>query len=250
MKPYHLGIVTAMHWETRLVEKVCERLSASPHVVNIACSGMGAEAAASAAQQLVQNGADALVSIGCCGGLNPEYNSGDVIIAHSAVINDGSNKLLIASETQWQTMCLNQYKSLQLPFKVCAGVIADTKKALEDKQQKQQLYAQSKADVVDMESAAVFTVGQQQQVPTLAIRSVLDTATDTLSPVFTNSCDTFGNVKWATLVANLLKQPKALKYAHHLARQQRLVKKNLGMVIQELHQNTWLLNTQQETNHV
>ena len=70
-----VGFVTALAWEQQLL-----RRSLPDHCL-VELSGMGATAAAAAAERLLQRGADLLVSSGCCAGLDARLRCGDIVLA-------------------------------------------------------------------------------------------------------------------------------------------------------------------------
>ena len=62
--------------------------------VSVQATGMGAPSAAIVIEELIQLGADRLIRIGTCGGLQPQLALGDLVIALSAVPADGDGAAL------------------------------------------------------------------------------------------------------------------------------------------------------------
>lgn len=60
--------------------------------VSVTSTGIGGPSAAIALEELVQAGADTFIRIGTCGGIQPEVQSGDLIIATGAVRMEGTTR--------------------------------------------------------------------------------------------------------------------------------------------------------------
>lgn len=60
--------------------------------VSVTSTGIGGPSAAIALQELVDAGADTFIRVGTCGGMNLAVKGGDLIVATSAVRNEGTSK--------------------------------------------------------------------------------------------------------------------------------------------------------------
>lgn len=60
--------------------------------VSVTSTGIGGPSAAIAMEELVRAGADTFIRIGTCGGMQLEVQSGDIVIANSAIRMEGTSK--------------------------------------------------------------------------------------------------------------------------------------------------------------
>ena len=60
--------------------------------VSVTSTGIGGPSAAIAMEELARCGADTVVRIGTCGGIQPEVKSGDIVVATGAVRMEGTSK--------------------------------------------------------------------------------------------------------------------------------------------------------------
>ena len=60
--------------------------------VSVTSTGIGGPSAAIALEELVQAGADTFLRVGTCGGMQPEVQSGDLVIATGAVRMEGTSR--------------------------------------------------------------------------------------------------------------------------------------------------------------
>jgi len=60
--------------------------------VSVTSTGIGGPSAAIAIEELTAIGADTFIRIGTCGGINTKVKSGDIVIATSAVRNEGTSR--------------------------------------------------------------------------------------------------------------------------------------------------------------
>jgi len=60
--------------------------------VSVTSTGIGGPSAAIALEELVQAGADTFLRVGTCGGMQPEVQSGDLVIAAGAVRMEGTSR--------------------------------------------------------------------------------------------------------------------------------------------------------------
>lgn len=60
--------------------------------VSVTSTGIGGPSAAIAMEELVALGADTFIRVGTCGGINLKVKAGDIVIASSAVRNEGTSR--------------------------------------------------------------------------------------------------------------------------------------------------------------
>lgn len=189
---------------------------AGSHSIFATLSGIGKVNAASVAQELISKyHVDILLFTGVAGGINKKINIGDIVIASSAFQHDygylgdkfiihatgtvpeigigtGNETIYFDLRKNWSQEIHNQIKrnvsnstaSLMpvevggdkyVPALIMNGVIATGDQFIASESKKQSL-RKLKADVVEMEGAAVAQVAMRNDIPILIIRSVSDKA--------------------------------------------------------------------------
>jgi adenosylhomocysteine nucleosidase len=147
-----------------------------------------------------------VILMGTAGGINPNLQPGDIVIADKTIQHDfgeltangfkprafvnpldgkpnpcffPSNARLVglarqaAGNTQFTTVGKGKQER---KIRCVTGIIATGDSFIASPAKKDELYRQLKADAVDMESAAAAQVCYQQSVPFIAIRSISDSA--------------------------------------------------------------------------
>ena len=147
----------------------------SDHRVVWTISGVGRQAARSAAQLIIDgHQPHTLVSAGFAGALAPNLEHGSVLIPNRILDADQQciypvgdiNRILRSNNTLMNT---------NTTLITVDSVIAS-------KERKARLRQETHADLVDMESAAVAIVAQNADIQFLAVRAIFDTSEETLPP--------------------------------------------------------------------
>lgn len=148
--------------------------------VTVCSHGVGAPGAAIAFEELIVAGAKRLLRVGTCGGLQPDISDGHLVIAVAAVQNTGYVREVApqgypAVADPHLTIALQQAAAKNDITSHCGLVL--TRDAFYGGVQAPRLpdyRTMSEANVlaVEMECAALFTVGSLRGVPTGAILSV------------------------------------------------------------------------------
>jgi len=166
-------------------------------------SGIGAENAAVAAGWLVDRGVTALAVVGVSGGLDPELRIGDLMIPEIVVqAEHGGNRVI--DESLADPIC-----SLLMSegITVHRGILlTDTNPALTPRE-KSALFLKYGAQAVDMESASVFRMAHDKNLPFLVIRSICDTATTDIPVKLFQSLNPMGSLCWRRLLTAVLLHP-------------------------------------------
>lgn len=202
-----LGIVTGLAFEAALLEKAAASLQEyeRPRIV---CAGLGRERAERSAQELVAQGATALLSAGVAGGLDPALGPGTLILADSVVAAGGN---AVATDTGWRVR-------LGTKFPVVTGAIAESPAPLGSAAEKAALRARTNAVAVDMESYGVARAAIHAGVPFLAVRAIADTSRDTLPRAALAGTAPDGTVRAAPVLREVLKRPADAPALIRLAR--------------------------------
>jgi adenosylhomocysteine nucleosidase len=161
------------------------------------------EGAAKAAYQLVEQGANALVSFGFAGGLDPALRPGSLVIPAS-ILSEGH---LYAAEP-----------ALAARFGGLTGhcLVAGTSAAT-NATSKRQLHTATQAHAIDLESGSVARVALAHGLPFVAVRAISDAADRDLPPAALLALDQHGRVDLLRVLASLLRQPRQLPALLRLA---------------------------------
>lgn len=139
---------------------------------------IGASSAVIGLEQLIVTGTKEIFVLGFCGSLNPDFSSLDVVSVKKAHSEEGTSQHYIAPQKIFhpadhlRRKIENCLAGRNLPFLEGTTVSTDapfreTKNWLGDKQKKG-------IDVVDMETSAVFALGEYHNIPTAALMIVSD----------------------------------------------------------------------------
>ena len=172
-------------------------------------SGMGMINAFTAARWLVARGVSGLASIGIAGGLSPLVNSGDMVLADKVLEEsaDGCNRIWGEDSEFVRLVCAGLLKN-GLP--VHRGAIVTSQDPVLTVQRKRELFAKTRALVVDMESAAVATAARESGLPFFAARTVCDTMNRTIPPELFKCINRRGRVRPLYLFLALGRRPSLI----------------------------------------
>ena len=150
--------------------------------VSVQSTGMGCPSAAIVFEELAQLGVQRMVRVGTCGGLQPDLQLGDLIVALSAVAADATARHLIGEPhcptADWQLVhaAVHAAKELGKPLRVGPIVSSDLFYNPDDGQ-----YGRWSARgvlAVEMEAAVLFTLGALRGVQTGCLLTVSDLAVE------------------------------------------------------------------------
>lgn len=163
------GLVVALRAEARCVTPLHvpmnKKIAINPHTV-LWLSGMGAESAKKAAEQLCHAGVTRLASFGVAGALDRQLKPGDLVLP-DAIYDE--NLLPVALD--WRNHLQHRLSGNTV---VVNGVLANSVEPLTTMQSKLRLAEITGACAVDMESSAVATVAADAAIPFIAVRAIVD----------------------------------------------------------------------------
>lgn len=170
--------------------------------VQVHVSGIGAAAAALAAEMLVDRGCQALLSFGTAGGLAAALVPGDVVVPSEIIFMDGR---VVATDGDWRSRLVAACTAADIAL--IDGRLLTTRQTLLNAGIKYLAHAQSRAVAVDQESSAVADVAAAHGLPFLAVRAVCDDAEATLPLAVIDGVDAYGRPKAGAMIGGLLKAP-------------------------------------------
>lgn len=197
-----IGIVAALPEEARILTRQKGSLiHLSDQAWLAQADGMGAEAAVAAGERLLAAGACALLSWGTAGALDPELASGTLLLPEK-VLDCRNQSYRIDLDWRQRLIC-NLPEGLPLH----RGWLQEAPGPVATVEAKRQLYEQSHAMAVDMESAALGRFAQQNNMPFMAVRAVTDTANTIIPQTITRSIDARGRLHLSRVLFHVCRRP-------------------------------------------
>jgi adenosylhomocysteine nucleosidase len=221
-----IGIVAALATEARAL---CRRPPLDGTTLTLAdgtllaVSGVGFEAAAQAAAALTHAGVDGLVSFGLAGGLDPALEAGHLLLPDQVVSDDVP---ALAVDAMWRARLLQALSSMMT---ISGGMLWSGRQPVLTVTDKRRLFTQWGARAVDMEAMAVGMAAQNAHIAFLAVKVVVDTASDVL-PSAVMAADGYGRIRPARLLAALLRHPGQIAALIQLAARYRPASRALRAV--------------------
>ena len=220
------GVVTALDMEARTLSPGTRRRDGLFEVGDgtlVAVSGMGRAAAVRAAVALVDAGATALVSWGLAGGLDPALQAGAICLPRMVVSSDGAT---FATDLHWREILA---AAISGRLVVVSGKLLTSAVAIEEVAAKAAAFAATGAVAVDMESAGVAQIAVINKLPFVAVRSLVDTAGDTV-PRAVMAAGSDGRVRLARLILGIASSPREIAPLMRLAKRYRAAARALRAV--------------------
>jgi adenosylhomocysteine nucleosidase len=192
-------------------------------------SGMGyAHAAASAHMLAWHFSPQTLISFGFAGGLDPELGQGTVVIGEQLVADEAPELRYHPPPALIETWYAAA-SAEQLP--VQRGTIVTVKRAVADPWSKVALARRTGACAVDMETAGVAEAARQAGLPCVAVRAVVDTATESLPTACLDLMRQDGRVEGRSLLRACWQSPGLLRDLFWLGRHAATARRHLDRTI-------------------
>ena len=146
--------------------------------VSVQATGMGCPSAAIVIEELVQLGVKRFLRIGTCGGLQPDLELGDLIVAVSAVAADATAQHLVgephAPTADWELVHSAVHAAKQLDRRVRVGPIVSSDLFYNPDEGQYQRWSDRGILAVEMEAAVLFTLGALRKVKAGCLLTVSD----------------------------------------------------------------------------
>lgn len=221
------GLVTALRTEASCVSPARIPFNTIMPVDDLAVlwlSGMGAQAARTAAEGLHQHGVTALVSFGVAGALNADLRPGDLVLPDA--IHAGTQ---LPVNIIWRDRLQNL---LPADITVRNGVLANSDVPLTGAKAKQDLAQTTSACAVDMESGAIAAVAAAAGIPFIAVRAIIDPLQFSPPEALLGAVYPDGGVNPIRLATLILKRSVHLTTLLQMGAGMRAARKTLSRVIQ------------------
>lgn len=138
--------------------------------LTIQATGMGGPSAAIVLSELIALGARRAIRVGTCGALEPGLELGELIVAREAISADGTSRALGAGERVAADARLTEALVVQAPSARC-GAVVSVDLFYDDGRRP----SAPEALAIEMEAAALFTLGAAAGIPVACVLAVSDT---------------------------------------------------------------------------
>jgi adenosylhomocysteine nucleosidase len=188
---------------------------------------MGPDAAAAGARALLLAGATALASFGLAGGLDPTLVAGDICLPREVMAR---HLPAIATTSRWRERVEAALVALAPRGHVIDGSLISSPDVVASVADKTALFGATGAHAIDMESFAVAEVASTHRVPFIALRVVIDHASDELPAAIAAAADLNGRIRPGRLLAALVRSPSGLVPLMRLGRRYRVASQSLSAI--------------------
>jgi len=195
-----------------------------PDRVMLTVSGMGPRRAGVASRTLLEKGATALLSWGSAGALTSKLSPGSLILPNTVIASD---QALYQVDAAWHNRLCSRLEGhvdfhTEPMVESTMVVCTPAEKAI--------LFRETGAIGVDMESAAVATVAQEEGIPFMVVRAVADAMDTTIPKSTLNAFDEFGRLNLLKLIQGFVQHPMELFALVRIARNHRAAQRTLAAV--------------------
>ncbi len=139
--------------------------------LTIQSTGMGGPSAAIVLQELIALGARRAIRVGTCGALDGSFALGDLLVAHEALVADGTSRQLGAGERIAGDRALTAALAGGANGRPTATIVS-TDLFYEPNPDREREWRAAGAVAVEMEAAALFAVGAREGVPVACVLTV------------------------------------------------------------------------------
>ena len=210
-----IAIITALPVEARCLSSRKLAIGQTIFLTNnlmLHVAGMGSRRARSAALHVIGLGASAVVSWGTAGGLDPQVSVGSLVLPDQII---DQQQRVFPVDSSWR----DQYHaSLGAVASVSRGALLQVDEIITAVAGKRQLFARCQAVAIDMESAAIAAVAQEQGARFIAVRGIVDAADSVVPEWLSQSLSAAGEIRPWALMSRLCRRPLRVFELIQLAR--------------------------------
>lgn len=146
-----------------------------------------------------------VISFGVAGGLDPELNSGDVVVATEVMAGD---RRWLAAAALSEELIAGAGLSRQ---RVIRGALAGAERVVAAQAAKAALHSETGAAAVDMESHIAAAYAAEANLPFAALRVISDPATRALPALATNAIKPNGDLDLRKILRGVARNPLSIK---------------------------------------
>ncbi len=171
-----------------------------------------------AAEALIRDGVDALISFGIAGGLDPAYRPGHAVLAARVVSPDGA---VVEADAPWTGRLA---EIIGRRCRVTVADIAGSDHPVATPAAKSDLFRITGGVAVDMESHVVAKAAAAAGIPFCVIRAIADPATRALPEWVSGAITADGKTRALPVLIGLARKPGELGNVARLAHDSRAAK--------------------------
>ncbi len=146
--------------------------------ISVQSSGMGCPSAAIVIEELVQLGVQKIVRVGTCGGLQAHHALGDVIVALSAIPQDGTVQTYVGEPhcptADWELVHAAVHAAKEVGQPLHVGPIVSSDVFYNPDGGQYERWSSRGVLAVEMEAAVLFTLGALRKIQTACLLTVSD----------------------------------------------------------------------------
>ncbi len=201
-----LGVLTGLACEVDCLPNQSNKML-------IACAGAMPYKAEHLSKHLIDQGCKALLSFGIAGSLVPGVQVGDTVVS-TGVIN--AKRDVFFADSSW----LQRVVALldQEPSSVHEGLIYGSDKIISTPQLKSEIYANSNAVCVDMETYYMALAASRASIPFLAIRVISDDTSSSIPSAALGVIGESGRPLLGRVIRRLVRHPNQITALMALSR--------------------------------
>jgi nucleoside phosphorylase len=191
------------------------KIAAHQPAIQILIVGIGRQNAENSIRKfLASHTPEQVFTCGFAGGLNPNLKIGDVVFEPSTINHQLSPQLSAVGAKPATFFCADQI----------ATTVAEKKK----------LHAETRADVVEMESAAIHAVCRERGLPCSTVRVISDTAEENLPLDFNALANADKSLNFGKLFFAIAKSPGKIGALMELQKKTSFAAKKLAAVLEKI----------------
>ncbi len=236
-KPLSAGVITALASEMRIMpgRQQAWKLGSMPvrihknalaRTVAFVRSGIGLDNSFDAATMLLEAGVLRLSSTGIAGGIDPSLGSGDVVVATTVLSPRKSGSVYIMRCDDKLSDAITQRLEMN-GVVVRRGPVFSSPEPVCMIREKQRLFRETGATVVEMEASGVARAAMGSGAPLVVLKVVSDEAGISIPCELTRALRDDGTINMLNVVTSILKRPR-------LARQIITLEKGFSAAISSL----------------
>jgi DeoD family purine-nucleoside phosphorylase len=147
--------------------------------ISVQSTGMGCPSAAIVMEELIQLGVKRFVRVGTCGGLQPDMQLGDMIVALSAVAADRTVEMYVDHEphcptASWELIHGAVHAAKEMGQDMRVGPVVSSDVFYNPDAGQYERWSRRGVLAVEMEAAVLFTLGALRDVHAAALLTVSD----------------------------------------------------------------------------
>lgn len=228
-----IGLVAALPAEIKCLTRQDIKVNTPIRINNVVIvfvSGMGAKLAEEAAERLLYERVNSLLSWGTAAGLGPNIKSGDLVLPETIVDRYGTT---FNTDNKWTKEIVHLMQNSSI--KIHHGLLAETIGVLDTQKQKNDLAERTGAIAADMETAAIARVAKRNKLPCTVIRSIVDESCDIMPYEVLKHIDCFGNPNIMEILDELIFNPGLFPKIFQLAGAMRAATTTLSTIAKATH---------------